>query len=136
MDKALKKDQVLNDQTTVEVKPLKTKKRKSKSLEKQKSVFGWLFILPFLLGFVLIYLPMIISSIQISFSSIAYEDIGQVLTWVGFKNYSYALFEDADFAKTLNECLVLLSVGVLGNVTDMGCHIFNTDFLCKIRTGL
>ena len=105
MDKALKKDQVLNDQTTVEVKPLKTKKRKSKSLEKQKSVFGWLFILPFLLGFVLIYLPMIISSIQISFSSIAYEDIGQVLTWVGFKNYSYALFEDADFVKTLVECL-------------------------------
>ena len=48
---------------------------------------------------------MIISSIQISFSSIAYEDIGQVLTWVGFKNYSYALFEDADFVKTLVECL-------------------------------
>ena len=46
MDKALKKDQVLNDQTTVEVKPLKTKKRKSKSLEKQKSVFCSLRICP------------------------------------------------------------------------------------------
>ena len=101
MDKALK----TNEQTTVEVKPLKVKKRKAKSLEKQKSTFGWLFILPFLLGFVLIYLPMIVSSIQISFSSIAYEDIGQVLTWVGFENYSNALLKEADFTKTLVECL-------------------------------
>ncbi len=101
MDKALK----TNEQATVEVKPLKVKKRKSKSLEKQKSTFGWLFILPFLLGFFLIYLPMIISSVQISFSSIAYEDIGQVLTWVGFENYSKALLEEADFVKTLVECL-------------------------------
>lgn len=101
MDKALK----TNEQATVEVKPLKVKKRKAKSLEKQKSTFGWLFILPFLLGFFLIYLPMIISSIQISFSSIAYEDIGQVLTWVGFDNYSKALLEEADFVKTLVECL-------------------------------
>ena len=101
MDKALK----TNEQATVEVKPLKVKKRKAKSLEKQKSTFGWLFILPFLLGFFLIYLPMIVSSIQISFSSIAYEDIGQVLTWVGFDNYSKALLEEADFVKTLVECL-------------------------------
>lgn len=101
MDKALK----TNEQATVEVKPLKVKKRKAKSLEKQKSTFGWLFILPFLLGFFLIYLPMIISSVQISFSSIAYEDIGQVLTWVGFDNYSKALLEEADFVKTLVECL-------------------------------
>ncbi len=101
MDKVLK----TNEQATVEVKPLKVKKRKSKSLEKQKSTFGWLFILPFLLGFFLIYLPMIISSVQISFSSIAYEDIGQVLTWVGFENYSKALLEEADFVKTLVECL-------------------------------
>ena len=103
MDKALK----TNEQATVEVKPLKVKKRKSKSLEKQKSTFGWLFILPFLLGFFLIYLPMIVSSIQISFSTIAYEDIGQVLTWCKplFTNYSNALLKEADFTKTLVECL-------------------------------
>ena len=105
MDKALNKEKVLANGTSVEVKPLKAKKKKSRSLEKQKSVFGWLFILPFLIGFVLIYLPMIVSSIQISFSSIAYEEVGQVLTWVGFENYSYALFEDANFVKTLIECL-------------------------------
>ena len=103
MDKALK----TNEQATVEVKPLKVKKRKAKSLEKQKSTFGWLFILPFLLGFFLIYLPMIVSSIQISFSTIAYEDIGQVLTWCDplFTNYSNALLKEADFTKTLVECL-------------------------------
>lgn len=107
MEKVLKKDQVLtNDETTVEVKSLKAKKKKkAKSLEKQKSIFGWLFILPFLLGFVLIYLPMIISSLQISFSSIEYEKVGQVLEWVGFENYSSALGDSSDFVQTLVECL-------------------------------
>ena len=108
MDKALKKDQVLtNDTTAVKVQSLKVKKKKkkSKSLEKQKSIFGWLFILPFLLGFVLIYLPMIISSLQISFSSIEYEKVGQVLKWVGIENYSSALGDSSNFVQTLVECL-------------------------------
>lgn len=108
MDKALKKDQVLtNDTASVKVQSLKVnkKKKKAKSLEKQKSIFGWLFILPFLLGFVLIYLPMIISSLQISFSAIEYEKVGQVLEWVGLQNYSDALGDSSEFVQTLVECL-------------------------------
>ena len=35
------------------------KQRKGKSLERQKAKMGWLFVAPFLIGFVLIYLPLI-----------------------------------------------------------------------------
>ena len=40
------------------VKDVKVKKkRKIASLEKKKARAGWLFILPFVIGFVLIYIP-------------------------------------------------------------------------------
>lgn len=44
------------------------KQRKGKSLERQKAKMGWLFVAPFLIGFVLIYLPLIFESIKFSFS--------------------------------------------------------------------
>ena len=42
------------------------KKRKGKSLERQKAKMGWLFVAPFLIGFVLIYLPLIFESLKFS----------------------------------------------------------------------
>ena len=46
------------------------KKKKIASLDAKKSRAGWLFVLPFLLGFVLLYIPMLFQSIQFSFSEI------------------------------------------------------------------
>ncbi len=79
------------------------KKRKIASLDRRKARSGWLFILPFLIGFVLIYLPMIKDSIVFSFSKINAGTGGGAYTteFVGWKNYKEALTEDPDFAKTL-----------------------------------
>lgn len=75
--------------------------RKGASLQARKARVGWLFILPFLLGFVLIYLPIIYSSLKYSFNEI---DIltggGYELVWVGINNYKAAL-ADATFVQTL-----------------------------------
>lgn len=92
---------------------VKTKKRKrSGSLDVQKSRMGWLFIAPFLIGFFLIYLPMIVESITFSFNEIVIQPGGgYFLRFVGFENYSYALFTDPDFVTTL-----------LGSVKDL---VFN-----------
>lgn len=76
-------------------------KRKGKSLNKVKARSGWVFISPFLIGFVLIYLPMIVESIQFSFGKLQYESTGFTLQFVGWENYSYALFENASFVQTL-----------------------------------
>ena len=78
------------------------KKRKGKSLEKQKAKMGWLFVAPFLIGFVLIYLPLIFDSIKFSFSEIQTQPgSGYITEFIGFENYSAALFEDPDFVKSL-----------------------------------
>lgn len=74
------------------------RKKKPMSLNVQKSRMGWLFISPFLIGFLLIYLPMIVESIQFSFCEF---DKNQALQFVGWENYSYALLEDVKFRETL-----------------------------------
>ena len=67
------------------------KRKKLASLDRRKARAGWLFVLPFLIGFVIIYLPMIFESIQFSFSKIHSEVGGYTLEMVGFKNYKDAL---------------------------------------------
>ncbi|MBQ9132595.1 MAG: sugar ABC transporter permease [Clostridia bacterium] len=74
---------------------------KGKSLARTKARSGWVFIAPFLIGFLLIYLPMIVESIQFSFHKIKIQGGGYQLLPVGWDNYKYALFEDTSFVKTL-----------------------------------
>lgn len=82
--------------------PKKAGKKRSRSLDVQKSRMGWLFIAPFLIGFFLLYLPMIVESIQFSFNKIVIQQGGgYILESVGWKNYSYAISEDPDFVTTL-----------------------------------
>ncbi|MBE6598322.1 MAG: sugar ABC transporter permease [Ruminococcaceae bacterium] len=78
------------------------KRKRGASLDVRKARAGWIFILPFLIGFALIYLPIILDSIKYSFHEI---DIviggGFELTWVGLQNYRHALFVDPTFVTTL-----------------------------------
>ena len=77
------------------------KKRKIASLDRRKARSGWFFVLPFVLGFVLVYIPIIYESIKYSFFSYRIVNGGQVKTFVGWKNYSDALFSESDFVQTL-----------------------------------
>ena len=89
------------------------KKKKIASLDAKKSRAGWLFVLPFLLGFVLLYIPMLFQSIQFSFSEITITvGGGYKLDFVGFKNYSDALFTDANFVRILVSSLKQLVLDV------------------------
>ncbi|MBO5510769.1 MAG: sugar ABC transporter permease [Clostridia bacterium] len=80
----------------------KTKKRKVASLDKKKARAGWVFVLPFVIGFLLVYLPIIWNSIFMSFHSLhIVTGGGYTLEFVGLENYSDALFEDPLFVQTL-----------------------------------
>ncbi len=78
------------------------KKRRGASLDVRKARAGWVFILPFLIGFALVYFPIILDSFKFSFHEI--EIIiggGFELHWVGLENYRHALFVDPTFVTTL-----------------------------------
>ena len=80
----------------------KQRRRKIASLDRRKARAGWFFVLPFLIGFVLIYLPMVWQSLQISFSQIVFGKEGAYkIVWVGFQNYSDAIQVDPEFTQVL-----------------------------------
>ena len=70
----------------------KIKKKKGVSLERHKARAGWMFVLPFIIGFVLIYLPIVFDSIKSSFCEI---HVIKGTTFVGWSNYTKALLEYA-----------------------------------------
>ena len=79
-----------------------TKKRKrAASLDARKARAGWVFVLPFVIGFLIIYLPIIIDSIKYSFHLVKPGSTGLTLQFVGFQNYQRALFEDPEFVQIL-----------------------------------
>ena len=83
------------------------------SLDKKKARAGWVFVLPFVIGFLLVYLPIIWNSIFMSFHSLhIVTGGGYTLEFVGLENYSDALFEDPLFVQTLIQGLKELAFDV------------------------
>ena len=81
---------------------LKIKKRRPASLEKRKARAGYVFVLPFIIGIVLVYLPILIDSIWLSFferQAGAYGTFKYV--YRGFEYYKYAFTGSADFITSL-----------------------------------
>ena len=70
------------------------KRKKPASLERRKALAGWIFTLPFSIGFLFIYLPIIIDSITYSFAKMQVVSGGYRLTFVGFQNYIEAFTSD------------------------------------------
>ena len=78
------------------------KRKKGVSLDVKKARAGWIFVLPFVIGFFLIYLPIIFDAVRFSFHEMRFViGGGYTLEFVGFQNYSEALFVDPSFVTTL-----------------------------------
>jgi len=92
-------------QATVKAPAKSKRRRKIASLDQRKARVGWWFILPFLIGIVLVYLPIIFDSIRMSFCELEIltgQTTGNFeLTFVGLDNYQKALFEDPSYYQTL-----------------------------------
>jgi len=85
-------------------KTVSKKKRSNASLDKRKARAGYIFVLPFILSFLIIYLPIIIDSITFTFNEIKVIPGGGFnLEFVGLANYQAALFQEAGFVPTLTE---------------------------------
>lgn len=107
MDKAVKpvKKSAQNNQKTKVSSP---KRKKVVSLEKKKARAGWIFILPFLIGLVLIYLPIVVDSVSLTFQ----RQVAGNFVQAGFENYKAALFDDLNFVQVLTGGLTEMVINI------------------------
>lgn len=130
---------------TTAAKNAMPKKKKGASLQAKKQRAGWIFVLPFIIGLALIYLPIVFNSIWVSFNSFqTVRGGGYVLEFVGLENYSYALFSDAEFVQILVTgiksliinipAIVIFSLfmAVLLNQKMMGRAVFRAIFFVPV----
>ena len=90
------------------------KKKKIRSLEKRRSRSGWFFVLPFIIGLAVIYLPLIYESLYYSFTYKFTVRGVSTFQWCGFDNYAKVLVgEDAqEFLKVLVDGIVQLGMQI------------------------
>ena len=125
-----------------------------RSLDKTKARAGYFFVLPFLLGIVLIYLPILFDSIWYSFTvstkgaSVWDESLGQyvqtqITTFVGFDNYVQAFSDQEFYEKLLSSlqqilfqvpAIVIFSlfIAVVLNQKMLGRAVFRAIFFVPV----
>lgn len=140
--------------TTSQNVKLKLPKLGRPSLAERKARKGWLFVLPFILGFILVYLPIIIDSICFSFMTveIKLDSQGYSYTEVVSRGFTFyrEMFADKDFTEELGKgigqllwevpaiVIFALFVAVILNQKMMGRAVFRAIFFVPVilSTGL
>lgn len=105
------------------------KARKTLSLERKKSLFGYVFVAPLLVGLIAIYIPVLVQSFLYSFTSNAGR-YGEPNQYVGWENYKNALFVENDFLKTVYSSTVALlpQIVIILLFAFFMANILNQDF--------
>ena len=131
-------------------KTLKIRSRRPASLEKRKARAGYVFVLPFILGIVLIYLPILVDSLWFSFSSPIPAGKGKFdYEFMGLEYYQGA-FATSEFVEVLLSSLqqlvfevpaiiiFSLFIAVVLNQKMLGRAVFRAIFFVPviISTGL
>lgn len=87
------------------------KKKRMMDLTAKRNAMGYIFILPFLVGLVLIYIPALVESFRFSISDV--DKVNYIFTPAGLTHYKDAIFGDAYFIRGIVESLGTMLMNVL-----------------------
>lgn len=76
------------------------KKKKPKSMAHKNAVTGYLFTLPFIIGFVVFLIVPLCQSLRMAFCHVGFK-AGIVYSFVGLDNFNYAFKVDPDFVRNM-----------------------------------
>lgn len=76
---------------------MKKQTKKKLPYYQRKKIYGFLFITPWLLGFLFFFAVPFVQSCLYAFQDIKPSAEGMVKSWQGIENFRYALFRDTDF---------------------------------------
>ena len=88
---------------TSEVKIPKKRRRRAASLDKRKARSGYFFVAPFILGIILIYLPILLDSLWLTFFKTDTDFVTGITTIkpLGLEIYKKALIDDPEYVTSL-----------------------------------
>ena len=113
-------------------------------LKRRKARWGYLFVLPWVLGFLFFFAVPVVQSFWYSLNDIKMSDTGFALRWVGIDNYAFMLLKDARFVPLLVDAvlemlykvplIVILSlfIAVLLNQKFRGKSFFRSVFFLPV----
>lgn len=89
---------------------MKNQKNKLAGLQKRKAISGYLFIAPFIIGFLAFMVKPLFQSLYMSFSDVQLGAGQFKNVWKGLGNYNYAFQVDATFVRLLTEELSRMAI--------------------------
>ena len=79
--------------------------KKKIGLSGRRAIYGYLFILPFILGFVFFMIKPLAQSLHMALSEVVISNQGFAMNWNSFANFKKALLVDPDFNRMLVEAI-------------------------------
>jgi len=89
---------------------MKRQKTKLAGLQRRKAISGYLFIAPFIIGFLAFMVKPLFQSLYMSFSDVQLGAGEFKTVWKGLDNYNYAFRVDANFVRLLTEELSRMAI--------------------------
>lgn len=83
-----------------------------RSYNEQKARMGFLYVLPWLLGFIFFFLVPLLSSLRYSLSSVQANSDGLIIQFSGLKNYIEALTVNTEFNRSLADAIMNMVINV------------------------
>jgi len=87
-------------------------KRRHRSYERQKALWGFVYVLPWLIGFISFFVIPLFTSLRYSLSKVEVKEGGLHITFVGLNNYIHAFTVHTSFNRTLVESITNMIVNV------------------------
>ncbi len=107
---------------------IKNKQQKKTSLTEKKARWGWVFIAPWIVGFVCFFAVPLVNSIYYTFTKINITASGLQFDWIGFENYLEVFTVDPDFSRNI--------VSSIGNIVyQVPIIVFFSLFIALILHG-
>lgn len=105
-------------------------KRSINSYDGQKALWGFIFVSPWLLGFLFFFLAPLITSLQYSFSKVEASSSGIQTSFIGISNYKDALLVNPNFNRELVTSItdILIDVPLVLIFSLFVAVILNQDF--------
>ncbi|MBE6890485.1 MAG: sugar ABC transporter permease [Ruminococcaceae bacterium] len=111
----------------------KMPKRQRVSLERKQNLYGYVFVLPVILGLAFIYIPVVVQSLIYSFSEINVTENGFETVFCGWDNYYQALFVEEGFIRTVVESTagILIQIPIILIFAFFMANVLNQEFVGK-----